>query len=289
MIYTFLLSLFVFAAPKNDGFTAESVVHSLKPEDVVVKIPQRIPAIDGSLLTLITGSGHGHSLKLITFKRQKSKVQIFVNEYSRYPVKPHTLRSSTKADRKYPEADFYYALSSGSISNKKFKQLVHELTKIHSMKTYKEYKINHRKNPVSFAGTNKNSSLDGLVDFSSSTANYVNLVNLWAPGDKGFFYAFSGYPGSDEKPKTIKVKAMIQLTNHLLKSVKLTQAKEITDEHRSYFHHQLATVKGFYNQEFWWWVKERSIGLTGLLGSKKHTSMLLEILANKKTQKPSEK
>jgi hypothetical protein len=273
MFLKVLLSVItVFAANEK---LAETAVESIRPKTIAVRFDKKSAPIQGSLVTFISGNGHGHNLEMTSFQLSKNEVSVLKVEYGR-SVNPRIfLRSSSEADRQYPEADFFYKVEEGRLSVSQFNDLLRELSKIHNLKTFAEYEVSPR-NHIALDGAQTKKFVGGSAGFSFSTADFAKIVNLWKDESSGFLYGFIGYHSSESEQNALKVNAMGLVLEKILSPIKWTQVKEITPVHQKIFHHQLSVAQAYYHEDYGWWVKERVLSLAGIFGSEQEIPLLLE-------------
>lgn len=248
MPYVFLILSTVLA---STDLSVDSILKSLKPDNVIFEFDEKTPPFEGRLVTFVTGVGHApFHVELTTIRQDTDKVKVVQWLYT---------RSGNKETPRFK--DFNYEIKEGEMSSSQFKNLMDQLSKIHTMKTYKAYET-IPDDPFGFKGERKTHGVGHGRGFSSSSANYAHLVNVWGEQNEGFLYAFSGYDGEDAKEKALKVNAMSMAIKNVLSKVNLSAVKEVLPEHKDFFQHQLTVVKARSAVEKdWGWVKQRTLAL----------------------------
>jgi hypothetical protein len=230
----------------------DSVRQFLKNNEYTVEWKTAAELDPNADLEISNGTGHGFNLRWLRFHPRNDRVEILSlaleedrKPYnSKFPPDVMTLKIQ-KAEM--PSADYAKLLSKIAIVD------AAELT-------VKKRKKND-------AGSS--SSGDFWVHARLATAEKSLLE-----------HEFAGYRSSESALPAAKPQAAVLLAQQAIKAIKFQEAV-LTKEDRAWASAKFAREwKTFLNEEFHWWVRERSIMLIGVIGDESALRILREVLEN---------
>lgn len=273
--YFFFAAWFAVAGCVSNGaksLSAESAVESIRPNDVVTQFDADGRVYNGDYVTSVFGVGHApYTLEFVTFRRVGDQIKVLTVAYSggRKHSGSHAIGSAK--DKAAPAVDFEHRIYQGEMDHKRFHAFMGELSRLHHMKTFKEYRI-PALNPIGgeSGGAKSHGGTVAGTGVMMSSANSVHVMNVWDSSGGGFRYSIAGHSSTELNQQALKARAMNRLVKDVVEELTLSPVTRITKDLKDVFNHQLAVLQPDLQREKWWWVKERASALDRVFTAKEN-------------------